>query len=51
MKSVSLMGLRTIVCGMQPTVAQAMVGLGISGDGITFARTLREAIQMSRDDG
>jgi anti-anti-sigma regulatory factor len=45
--SLSLIGARAVVSGIQPGVANSIVGLGVDLSRIATARNLKEAIRLS----
>ena len=44
-ETLKLVGVSTIFCGISPIVAQTMVGTGVSFDGFTVKRNLKEALK------
>jgi len=45
MRSVGLLGARCVITGIQPSVAQIIVGLGLDMQGVTTLRSLREGLK------
>lgn len=46
MRAVQLLGARCVITGIQPSVAQIIIGLGLDLPGITTLRTLREGLRF-----
>ena len=46
MKAVQLLGARCVITGIQPSVAQIIIGLGLDLPGITTLRSLREGLRF-----
>jgi len=45
MRAVGLLGARCVITGIQPSVAQIIVGLGLDMQGVTTLRSLREGLK------
>lgn len=45
MKAVQLLGARCVITGIQPSVAQIIIGLGLDLPGVTTLRSLREGLR------
>ena len=46
MKAVQLLGARCVITGIQPSVAQIIIGLGLDLPGVTTLRSLREGLRF-----
>lgn len=46
MRAVGLLGARCVITGIQPSVAQIIVGLGLDMQGVTTLRSLREGLKF-----
>jgi hypothetical protein len=45
MRAVGLLGARCVITGIQPSVAQIIVGLGLDMQGVITLRSLREGLK------
>lgn len=50
-RSLRLLGVRTVLTGIQPLVAQALIGLGLDLSGVETASTLQSAISLAMRAG
>jgi rsbT co-antagonist protein RsbR len=46
MRAVRLLGARCVITGIQPAVAQIIVGLGLELQGVVTLRSLREGLRF-----